>query len=298
MSSNRNTRNSSSDEVTLTEAIAAAANAAVAAYVAAANNAQPNVSSRTVQLKTDTLLKNNIILSTDNFSAWNEYVSDIAYNRNWPDEFTDLTDLPNNANSTWDGVEEQDNQQRGLRREAYYILMCTIPEGSTYRYLSADVSKGDTNHLYRKIVDLELSNDIANRSLHKSKFFAMTMKNTRTNYAVFAAMVYTKATELKTMGEEVTNADKKAVFLQGLSKQFEQIKTILYRSTNAHLNFEAVLKEVKNFAKENGLNDTRDNILSINMFNNDVQQGEGKFKKKSNKWKKHVKNTKEMQQKS
>ena len=194
--------------------------------------------------KISTLTKNIVKLAHGNFAAWHKAIDEIAYYRKW-----DKTRLLN-ENFTWDQVEEQDQIANQQRRDAYWVLTCSMPVGSDFYHLRTGIVQGDANALYKKVIKLFLAKNPQNRGALRKQFNSITMASTRLDVSRFAAKVVEVATELRKIGAKVDDDEINTVFLDGLSRKFSDIVTV---ETVAENDFDTMLSNVLLYANKHKL---------------------------------------------
>ena len=199
--------------------------------------------------KISTLTKNIVKLAHGNFAAWNKAIDEIAYYRKW-----DKTRLLN-ENFTWDQVEEQDPIANQQRRDAYWVLTCSMPVGSDFYHLRTGIQKGDANALYKKVIKLFLAKNAQNRGELRKQFNSITMASTRLDVSRFAAKVVETATELRKIGGTVDDDEINTVFLDGLSRRFHDIVTV---ETVAENDFDTMLSNILLYANKHKLTTYRE----------------------------------------
>ena len=202
--------------------------------------------------KFETLIKGLIILKRDNYPSWRKLILNMAYFLGWHPAWSILT---NGQGDHWDGQEEDDHEERKSRKEAFMALSATMPPSSEYHHLLSGIRRGDANAIWRIVSEHFLPGDTANKGTLRTEFHTLSMAKTRMNVSNYAAMVTVKAEQLEIVGEQVSDADKKNVFLDGLSKHFATIVTLL---RNSNENFNQSHMKVMNFAKKENLQDVRD----------------------------------------
>ena len=194
--------------------------------------------------KIETLIKQIVVLTHNNYSAWDKCIEDIAYYRCWN------RNRLLNKEFTWDKKEEADAYDNLQRRDAYWVLKTSIPPGSDYYHLITGVTRGDANALYKKIKEIFQANTASDKEVLKQKFYQLSMASTKLDVARFASKVVEVATELEEVNSQLDENEITTRFLNGLSRKFEQIVTV---ETVAENNFETTLKNVINHAKKNKL---------------------------------------------
>jgi hypothetical protein len=202
--------------------------------------------------KFETLAKGLITLDSNNYMSWKKVIENFEYFRDWTPEWKVLTEAQGDY---WDGVEEDDPEVKRSRKEAYMALYSSIPTSSAYHHLLSGVRRGDANQIWRNVTQIFMPGDTANKGTLRTELHTMSMASTRFNVSNFGAAVNVKAEQLALVGEIVSDADKKNVFLDGLSKHFSFIVT-LQRNNNDDYN-KTHAKVIAHAKKENLL-DVRD----------------------------------------
>ena len=193
-----------------------------------------------------TLEKKLVTLTHGGFTAWHSALQDIAYYRNWDGSV---------LNQPWNGQEETNAVLNQQRRDAYWVIMNTIPLGTDYHHLATGVTRGDANGLYKKIYKLFLESTAANRGEIRKKFYDLSMASTKLNVTKFAAKVVQVAQDLEAVGGRLDTDEVVTRFLDGLSKKFEPIVTV---ENTQHNSFEDTLTNVVKFAQKNKLLEYRE----------------------------------------
>jgi hypothetical protein len=187
------------------------------------------------------LVKGAVKLSSENFMKWRSCIEDIAYFRDWEEH---------SAFQEWDGVEEDDDQERKVRKEAYWVLSQTMPVGSEYHHLKTGIKPGDAAALNSKVLSVFMSKTAANKGGLRKEFVNLSMISTRLPVSHFASLVNEHATKLKAVGETICDDEIKTVFLSGLPKSFSDIVTTCRNSSDNYAN---TYTKVIEHARLNGL---------------------------------------------
>ena len=209
--------------------------------------------------KFETLAKGLITLDSNNYMSWKKVIENFEYFRDWTPEWKVLTEAKEDY---WDGVEEDDPEVKRSRKEAYMALYSSIPTSSSYHHLLSGVRRGDANQIWRNVTQIFMPGDTANKGTLRTELHTMSMASTRYNVSNFGAAVNIKVEQLALVGENVSDADKKNVFLDGLSKHFSFIVT-LQRNNNDDYN-KTHAKVIAHAKKENLL-DVRDKGIYHNL---------------------------------
>ena len=175
----------------------------------------------------ESLVKQLIILKRDNFPSWRKLIKNMAYFLEWDPAWENMRPNPGDH---WDGNEEEDQNARRSRKEAFMAMSASMPPSSEFHHLLSGVRRGDANQIWRNVSNIFLPGDTANIGTMRTEFHTLSMAKTRMNVSNYAAMVTVKAEQLGIVGEQVSDTDKKNVLLDGLSKHFATIVT-LYRGT-------------------------------------------------------------------
>ena len=189
--------------------------------------------------------------------SWKKVIENFEYFRDWTPEWKVLTEAKEDY---WDGVEEDDPEVKRSRKEAYMALYSSIPTSSSYHHLLSGVRRGDANQIWRNVTQIFMPGDTANKGTLRTELHTMSMASTRYNVSNFGAAVNIKVEQLALVGENVSDADKKNVFLDGLSKHFSFIVT-LQRNNNDDYN-KTHAKVIAHAKKENLL-DVRERHTTI-----------------------------------
>ena len=215
----------------------------VAAADDRADDAQaPAVSA--VHFKLDTLVKNVVQLNLKNFHEWKTSIERVAFFRDWPANFL------NHQADPWDGVLERDINTRKLRKEAYFVLVCSIPQD--LQYIIEGVRQGDANGIWTRLHTRFQQPTTTHTGMKMADFWSMTMESENLPVDRFISKIRQGALSLKSMGREPSAADCSSVLLKGLLPEFHAIRTALRQANPA--NFEDIASAVLSYADDNGYN--------------------------------------------
>ena len=144
----------------------------------------------TSAIKIGDISKGLIVLTRNNFISWKNEFERVKYLRNWADH--GILD----CDTKWDGIEEKDEEARNLRKECYFLLTRSMPEGSDYYHLLTGLKIGDANAIWRRITGIFQAKDNGSISTKRKEFHTLSMANTRLNVTKFASKVLETASLL------------------------------------------------------------------------------------------------------
>ena len=213
-------------------------------------------------------------LSLSNFDEYKTSVYNLGYSRQWPTKWSkpSFQDLK----EEWDGEEGQDAV---VRREAYLVLLNTIPQ--SLKYLVRQVRSGDVIGIWKAIHDRFLHVTTIQVKVMIDEWNNLSMAKAQVGIDRFVSLVVSKSQALREVGEEKDDAEEAATFLNGLSIQFDWLKNYV-RMQDVKSNFMKLVKIAVDYAHDNKMLDNTkqktsyDNTKQRALFaesGNDVPKG-------------------------
>ena len=82
--------------------------------------------------KFESLVKQLIILKRDNFPSWRKLIKNMAYFLEWDPAWENIGPNPGDH---WDGNEEEDQNARRSRKEAFMAMSASMPPSSEFHHI-------------------------------------------------------------------------------------------------------------------------------------------------------------------
>ena len=192
--------------------------------------------------KMDYLLKNVVKLSLKNFHNWKTSIENLAYIREWDQDLFDLT-------TVWNQQEEPNRRIRASRREAYGVLLYSIPQ--ELRYLIENVAQGDAKGIYKTVHHRFVVPSSRNTGVLIKEAWNTTMETTGLPADKFISELIKRTKELESLGKPFTVQEVKTLIYSGLCREFNPIVTNLELNDNLTIN--QVVTNIFEYARKHNL---------------------------------------------
>jgi transposase InsO family protein len=157
--------------------------------------------------------------TTASFGVWRKRIRAAFKVRGW-DKYVNATATTTGDSSSLDDSKDDQKQMDA----AYGSLIESLPFDLIAAYTSDDPTLEHPTVLWNSIVAHFESTSMANRAHLRNKLASTRMSST---YLVFYTEVMTTVNTLKSMGEQVTDAEVMYQILKGLTPTFDMIKLVL-----------------------------------------------------------------------
>lgn len=159
-------------------------------------------------------------LSLTNLDDYLTSIYNLGYSRMWNQEYYQPT-LYNIRDQFYPVYDQDQGSQKSIvHREAYLVLLNTIPP--SLKYLVREVEVGDVMGIGRRIFDRFLHITPEKKRLLQNEWNALSMDTLGMSIDKFAiSHIYLKANNLKRYGIKVNEEDMVQTFVTGLSKDFD-----------------------------------------------------------------------------
>ena len=185
--------------------------------------------------------KKLITLSLTNFAEYRDSIKVVGHSRRWPNKYSNPS--LEQLREVWDGV-EQEEYEDVIRSEAFLVIYQTIP--ASLKYLVRNVKTNDVLELWRVLYKRFLH--VTNSALKamKTEWENLSMSALGLPIDEFISVVSSKATNLRMVGEHISDKQEAIALLCGLPDSYAYVKRV-YNSKDT-FSFDQVSSEVIKFA--------------------------------------------------
>ena len=155
-----------------------------------------------------------VTLALDNFDEYKRSIYNLGYSRKWPTKWARPT--IQDLKEEWSA--EVEDKEDAVRREAYLVLLNTIPP--SLKYLVRQVQSGDVIGIWKALFDrfLHVTNDQVKKMINE--WNNLSMSTTNLSVDKFVSLIVAKSQALKEVGESKIDEEEADTLLEGLSSQF------------------------------------------------------------------------------
>ena len=156
-------------------------------------------------------------LSLTNLDEYLVSIYNLGYSRFWPIEF--YQPMLKNLQSHIYYPQDEDLEKSSVRREAYLVLLNTIPP--SLKYLVREVQSGDVLGIWKAIFDRFFHITPDKKRALQQEWDSLSMESLKMTIDKFVAHIYLKAGNLGRYGIHKEEQELVETFVAGLSKEFD-----------------------------------------------------------------------------